>query len=234
VLVVGGSLVWWTSRPTVYETRIGERRTVMLADGSRVTLDTASKVAVRLDRNRRSITLAEGQALFDVEHDRSRPFVVTAGDARVTALGTRFDVRLSGQGARVTLVEGRVAVETYGARPKRWTLAPDQRIVTTSKNPAPARTDAASAVSWASGRLTFDNTPVSVAVAEVNRYTMTPIRLEAQAIAQVPVSGVFDTGDVEGFVAALQDLYGVEVRRGQAGGVVLRDPPPTNKYPNPI
>ena len=99
-----------SQQPTRYVTAIGEQRTIQLDDGSRIILDTSSEVAVRLTGNRRSVTLTAGQAMFDVQGDPARPFVVAAGDTKVTAIGTRFDVRRSGAGARVILVDGRVDV----------------------------------------------------------------------------------------------------------------------------
>lgn len=222
VLVVGFA-VWSLARPTPYATAIGEQRTMRLDDGSRITLDTASKVEVRLSRDRRSVVLVEGRALFDVEGDADRPFVVTAGDTRVTAVGTRFDVRRVGSGARVVLIEGRVAVRD-GKRPDRaWSLAPGQQVLTTTPRPVIAAIDVPTATSWASGRLTFRETPISEAVAEVNRYSPRRIELQAADFAAIPVSGVFDTGDVDGFVAALTDLYPLRATRSADGTIVLSE-----------
>ena len=77
-VVVGVTM--WSARPLSYETGLGERRIVVLADGSKVTLDTESRITVRLTGRRRAVELASGQAFFDVEGDPARPFVVTAGD----------------------------------------------------------------------------------------------------------------------------------------------------------
>ena len=93
-----------SQQPTRYAIAVGEQRTIQLEDGSRIILDTGSEVAVRFTGGRRSVTLNNGQAMFDVEGDPARPFIVDAGDTRVTAIGTRFDVRRSGTGARVILV----------------------------------------------------------------------------------------------------------------------------------
>jgi len=222
VLIVGFA-VWSLSRPTPYTTEIGEQRTVRLDDGSRITLDTASKVEVRLGRDRRSVVLVEGQALFDVEGDADRPFVVTAGDTRVTALGTRFDVRRVGSGARVVLIEGRVAVRDGKGADRSWSLAPGQQVLTAAPRPAVAVVDVPTATSWASGRVTFRETPIGEAVAEVNRYSPRPIELQATEFAAIRVSGVFDTGDVDGFVAALTDLYPLRATRSADGTIVLSD-----------
>ncbi|MDZ4372121.1 MAG: FecR domain-containing protein, partial [Phenylobacterium sp.] len=160
---------------------------------------------------------------FDVEGDARRPFVVTAGDTRVTALGTRFDVRRVGPGARVVLIEGRVAVRGGPGPDRAWSLAPGQQVVTAARRPAVAAADVPAATSWASGRLTFRETPIGQAVAEVNRYSPRRIDLQASEFAAIPVSGVFDTGDVDGFVAALTDLYPLRATRSADGTIVLSD-----------
>ena len=215
---------WWTwsqQRPATYAAAIGERRIVQLEDGSRITLDTGSRIEVRLTEARRIVTLAAGQARFDVEGDPARPFIVHAGDTEVTALGTRFDVRRFGQGARVVLVEGGVAVRDQKAPDRRWSLAPGQQVVTSAVRPEVVAADLPAATSWAAGRLTFQETPVAVAVAEVNRYSRHPIELRDATISPIRVSGVFDAGDVDGFVAALRDLYALDATRSKDGHIIL-------------
>lgn len=222
VLVVAGmGWAWTLQQPADYATSVGEQRLLVLEDGSRVTLDTASRIAVRYTGGQRLVILAAGQAMFEVEGDPARPFVVRAGNAEVTALGTRFDVRRYGEGARVVLVEGRVAVRDSAANQRAWSLAPGQQVLTSAPEPVVAPVDVPVATSWTAGRLIFDNTPVSVAVAEVNRYTRHPIQIQDADVSANRVSGVFDAGDVDGFVAALTDLYPLQSRRSPDGRVVL-------------
>lgn len=219
--VVLGAGLWVVNRPLDYATAVGEQRTLRLEDGSRVILDTDTRLQVRLSADARSVTLVRGQAFFDVEGDPERPFTVSAGGTRVTAIGTRFDVRRLGDGARVVLVEGRVAVRDADAPKGDWALRPGQQVVTTARRPAVTQVDAVRATSWTTGRLIFDGVPIRDAVAEVNRYSERKLALRAPAIAEIPVSGAFDTGDVDGFVAALEDLYPVTVKRQPDGGLVL-------------
>ncbi|MEN5229706.1 FecR family protein [Brevundimonas naejangsanensis] len=225
VLALGaGAIVWRVQQPTVYSTDVGEQRTVQLADGSRVILDTDSRVSVRFTKGRRAVTLESGQARFSVQGDADRPFQVRAGETEVVALGTRFDVRRLGDGARVLLVEGRVAVRDAAAPDRRWSLAPGQQVVTAAPSPRVAAVDLPAATSWTTGRLTFEGTPIAVAVAEVNRYTRQPIELRDERISSIRVSGAFDAGDIDGFVAALQDLYPLEARRAPDGHLILTAP----------
>lgn len=223
--VLVGLAVWGVGRPTTYETVVGERRTVQLSDGSRVTLDTASRVEVRLSGDRRDIVLREGQAQFDVKRDHDRPFVVRAGETVVTALGTRFDVRRVGDGARVVLVEGRVLVRGGPAPSQAWSLAAGQQVLTATPHPGVIPADVPVATAWTSGRLVFKATPVSEAIAEVNRYSRDRIDLQAPDIGDISVSGVFDAGDTDGFVAALTDLYPLTATRAPGGSIVLTPAP---------
>ena len=222
-MVIGVTL--WSARPLSYETGLGERRVVVLADGSRVTLDTESRITVKLTGERRAVELASGQAFFEVEGDPDRPFVVRAGATDVTVVGTRFDVRRAGDGAQVTLVEGKVDVLDRAGSSPRWSLAPGEQIVTAAKRPTVRSVDVASETSWTSGRLIFAGDTVEAAVAEVNRYSQTKVVLEAPAIARIAVSGAFNTGDVDGFVSALTDLYPVIAERTPSGQIVIRDAP---------
>lgn len=223
VLIVAGTL--WSGRSQAYQTGLGERRTVVLADGSQVTLDTETRIQVRLTGDKRAVELAAGQAFFAVQGDRTRPFVVTAGDTAVTAVGTRFDVRRAGVGAQVTLVEGKVAVTDRDGPAAGWALTPGQQIVTTATRPEIRAVDVASETSWTSGRLIFAGDTVATASAEVNRYSQQKVVIAAPSVAGIAVSGAFNTGDVEGFVSALTDLYPVIADRSQPGQIILRDAP---------
>jgi transmembrane sensor len=111
VCVITGWLGWtavqWHS---TYATDIGERRSITLEDGSTIDLNARSMVRVRFSKGERDVELLEGQALFAVAHDASRPFIVSAGNTVVRAVGTQFDVYRRRSGTTVTVVEGRVAI----------------------------------------------------------------------------------------------------------------------------
>ncbi|MXW19337.1 MAG: DUF4974 domain-containing protein [Gammaproteobacteria bacterium] len=93
-----------------YETAVGEQRVVALNDGSRITLNTGSRILVDYTPLERRIILDFGEAFFDIEEDLQRPLVVSARERTVTVLGTKFSVRLSGSAVRVAVIEGTVAV----------------------------------------------------------------------------------------------------------------------------
>ncbi|HEY3949839.1 FecR family protein [Phenylobacterium sp.] len=208
-----------------YETRVGEQRLVVLADGSRVRLNTDSRLIVRYRRGERDVELARGEGFFEVAHDPSRPFVVQADGARVRALGTKFDVRRDPDRVRVTLLEGRVQVARTDQAASA-TLSPNQQLTVTAKGLSPVRAaDAAEASGWTSGRLTFHATPLRDAVAEVNRYASRKVVLEGpDALARQPVSGAFNTGDTEAFVSAVQGLF--DLQATPAADVIRLGPRP--------
>jgi transmembrane sensor len=222
---IGAVVLVWTllARPAgVYQTAVGEVRTVQLADGSRIRLDTATRLSVRFTAKARDVALLSGQAFFDVAHQPSRPFVVSADGAQVRAVGTRFDVRRSDGQVHVTLVQGvvRVRADTpTGAL--AWTLHPGQQMTAGSVIRPPAPADVAAAVGWTDGRLVFHDLPLAEAVAEVNRYSRRPIVLGPGAPAAVAVNGVFDSANTDGFVAAVTSLYDLKASRRSDGALVL-------------
>ena len=113
VAFVGVRLSGYLTRavpPVSYASSQETRREVTLADGSIVHLDVDSEISVRLSEGQRQIALVNGRALFEVAHDATRPFVVSAGQSHTTALGTHFQVQREGHEVLVTLTEGSVAV----------------------------------------------------------------------------------------------------------------------------
>ena len=155
VLAVGAFLFWQQYRPDVFRTGFGERRVVTLSDGSQVTLDSRSEVKVRYTADARSLTLISGQAQFDVAHDVTRPFSVTADGHKVVATGTAFDVDLLGQKLLVTLLKGHVVVLPQSARTIPWVPAAPAEGPG-SATIAGAESLAASAAGDAMGRIYLD------------------------------------------------------------------------------
>lgn len=218
-LGVGGYLVL---RPEAYSTSIGEQRLVRLRDGSTIKLDTQTKIVVHYSKGRRDLNLEHGQALFEVAHDATRPFVVHAGVTTVTALGTKFDVRRDADGAKVTLVQGSVEVRrSTPTASQSWRLKPGQALATQKAGAAPRAVDVSVATSWSTGRLVFQAVPLGDAIAEVNRYSRDKVVLDVPELASEPISGVFDTGDTETFVGSVADFHDLVADRSKAGEVRL-------------
>lgn len=192
-------------RAVTYTTRIGGQSVVALDDGSRLALDTDTRIQVRFTTDARHVTLERGQAYFTVAHDAARPFLVDAGGNGVLATGTQFDVKRLNDDVAVTLIEGSVRVSTQGRAPielvsgQAWSRHDDEA-------PTVRQADTAAATAWKHGRIVLEGRTLADAIAEVNRYTVHPVRLEAARYAGRKVGGSFDVGDVKGFVAATTAL----------------------------
>lgn len=177
-----------------------------------VTLNTDSAVHVGRWTGERRLTLVRGQAFFKVAKDPERPFIVTADDTQVTAVGTAFDVRLDPSRLSVTLVEGRIRVAGPNARSgASQTVEMDagsQLVAHRGADWRIAQIDAAKESSWLQGQLVFDGEPLATVAAEMNRFSTRKLRLADPALNATPVSGVFKTGQVDAFARALQS-YGL-------------------------
>jgi len=203
---------------TILQTAVGARSTYALEDGSDITLNTNSKVRISFGPGSRNVTLLSGQAFFEVAKDKSRPFIVTVGDREVIAVGTQFDVEMKREGVRVALLEGRVNV-----RPTRASSAGEKggshavlnagQILFAEKGSGRVTiktSDIAGLLSWREGRVRFEETPLAEAVAEMNRYSTTPIRIADPRIAGLRISGAFRAGQSRSFVSSVTDLFPVK------------------------
>jgi transmembrane sensor len=192
-----------------YETRIGETRIVPLDDGSVVTLNTDSKIDVEYTQERRGITLAKGEALFDVAKNKLRPFIVDAGGATVRAVGTSFSVTLlPNRPIQVLVREGEVEInrpEISGGAPLR--LRANNKAVAPQDAPVEtiplARGEVTRELSWRVGRLSFEGVTLEEAAATFARYSSTHIEIGDRMLAKETVTGVFVSNDPIGFSKAV-------------------------------
>ena len=213
------------TRDTVYETATGEQRLVRLEDGSRVHLDTDTRLRVGSGSDR-TVILEKGRALFDVAHDPLKPFSVTALNTQVMALGTSFEVEQADNEVAVALVEGKVAVQMArsAGSAAALELSPGQAVRFTPSGPGQITTaDTAMISAWTKGRLEFRDTPLVNAVAEVNRYTATKLALKSRQFAGQRVNGGFAVGDVEAFIDAVTALYPLQAVTLKDGSIELQD-----------
>jgi transmembrane sensor len=223
--------LWYASLPQVYQTGIGERRIAMLGDGSKVSLDAATRLEVKLGDDRRELVLDAGRAKFDVAKDALRPFTVRAGDQIVVATGTSFSVELVGGKAHVVLYQGHVSVIDEARAPSRDSegtkgvaaaqveLQPGKELIAPLAGGTPQiiPADFEKSLSWESGQLTFIDEPLGTAVARVNRYSQKKVELADASLAQLKVNGVYNAGDVAAFAVGIDAVLPVQVTdRGDA------------------
>lgn len=219
LLVIAGAWLW--NGRGEYATDIGEQRVIQLADGSKVNLDTDSRIRVRFSNGERRIDLDHGQALFDVARAPDRPFVVYAGDARVTAVGTVFDVRRAGETVNVTLVSGVIDVAAPETVASRRRMAAGQQARVAGSTISTRTVDVVAETSWTAGRLIFTDIPLEEAVAEMNRYLTDKIEIDDPAIRTVSINGVFQVGDRDAFISAASDGLGLRSAPKADGSVGL-------------
>jgi transmembrane sensor len=193
----------------------GEVKEVRLSDGSNLTLDGESKVAGRFTKESRNLELQRGRALFAVAHDATRPFSVTAAGRRVVAVGTRFDVNLLADGLDVSLLEGRVNVESLDSSTAPVSLSAGQQYVERHGKVEIRVLGAAgdNAVSWRKGFVSFDDQPLAEAVAIMNRYSTEQIEIGDAQVALLRVSGQFKAGDSQRFAETLAEMHGLRAIR---------------------
>lgn len=228
-----------------YRTGVGELQTVVLDDGTRLSLNTDTRVRVEIGVARRSVNVERGEALFEVAKDASRPFVVRVAASEVVAMGTVFSVRLTPQGPglgdalAVTLIEGQVSLrpaaggaagEVAPAQPLLMSPGERVRLMKAPGGAARAtqevdRPRLEQVVAWKRSEALFENASLAEAVAEMNRYSRTPIVL-TDDLAGVGwrISGRYRAGDNAGFARAVAAVHGLAVREGPGRLELTRGP----------
>jgi transmembrane sensor len=214
-----------------FRTAVGERSNITLSDGSSVVLNTNSRVEVRYTPEQRRVRLLAGQAWFQVAKNPERPFVVEAGDQRVTALGTAFDVRMdSRDSVQVTLAEGKVSVEPIlspiarliSPPPVPKLLVAGEALIVSENAPVERlKADLTKLESWRKGQVVFDNDTLDTAIAEINRYSPIRIELADPSLGQLRVSGVFKAGHSDSFVETVTGHYPLQIASRDESRILL-------------
>lgn len=228
-LGIAGTFGWkyraGATTPVEYATAIGRLDTVRLSDGSHATLSSDSRIALAMSPGERHIDLLGGEAFFEVAKDHARPFVVAADGRRAIAVGTRFSVRRDGEALRVVVTEGVVRLEApaqpgrIGAEP---VLLPAGSVAIATRSGVTVHrgtlAEAERAVEWRGGRLYFDDTPLSAAAEEFNRYNTQKLVMGDGDVAALRIGGNFRWSNPEGFVRLLEQGFGV---RAETRGTLI-------------
>jgi transmembrane sensor len=213
---------FWPVMGRQFDTRLGEVRRLPLDDGSLAVLNSRSVIKVAYSANRRDVALREGEAWFEVAHNRARPFTVSAGPARVQAVGTAFDVRRHQSFTEVVVTEGRVKLWSQDST-SDWTLvsAGHRAILSdggTMELTQLSQADMGEALAWREGRIVLDNITLGAAAETFNRYNQVQLEVDPE-LAGRRLVGWFRTDDLQGFVTASAALVNGKV---QANGSVIR------------
>lgn len=212
LLGVGWSVLatgYWDRWRADYASAAGEQRQVLLADGSRVLLNTDSALLVEYADGRRGVRLLRGEAYFEVQPDPARPFIVAAGNAQVRVLGTRFNVR-AGEVAAVDVESGVVACANQRGDSVKLLAGQHTEIAPRGVAP-PTPADANRAFAWRQGRLIFQDQPLAQVLAELDRYHPGAIVVLGESLGQTRVSGNYRLDDPAAVIQSLAEIAGAHV-----------------------
>lgn len=215
------------AQAAVYETRVGEIRTVPLPDGSSVVLDTGSRMTVAFTADGRRLDLEKGRARFDVVSDQQRPFRVVIPGGEVIARGTIFDVSLIDAVPLVTALEGEVELRGDASKGNEPLQLQAGKSLTLGQ--AVAQKASPTEIRWVSGMLTVNGTALGDAVAAINRYNRVQLRLGDPALAPLQVTGAFRVRDPSGFADAIAQSLRLTAKRAGESIILMKPPPGTQK-----
>jgi len=228
----------------LYETAVGERSTVTLPDGTRLTLNTDSRVRVSYSSSHRMLTLVQGEIYVKVAKDETRPLSVLANDRIVQAVGTEFNLQITAdQKIELLVTEGRVRVAVHAAPAGgRERTAPDalpvtslevtagQRLTVDNREPdsglaktaKPATSEEIEVkLSWQQGNLIFRGEPLEEAMREIGRYTSVEFVILDDDLKQMRVAGLFKAGDVDSLLAVLKENFDIVYEHTEDQKIIL-------------
>jgi len=210
-----------------YSTRVGETRSVALADGTVVDLNTGTTIRVRIGGSERRIALDRGEALFHVAKDSRHPFDVSVGSRVIRVVGTVFDVLRNEGTITVTVAEGKVGFFQPDAQADRGLtlVAGDQVAFVEATGKATFRhVNPSVALAWRSGYLVYQNAPLALIVSDLNRYFARRVAIGDGSAAAQRFSGVLRMDREDAVLRRLSRLLPVEAEYRADGGIVLRTP----------
>ncbi|MEA1673109.1 FecR family protein [Nitrospirillum sp. BR 11163] len=219
--VLALALVWlWNGAVSEadYVTATHDHPQVTLSDGTVMRLGGSTHLRVRIDPLGRRVDLVQGEAEFQVAHERLRPFHVMAGALEVRDLGTRFTVSSHGGQVRAVLLEGAAEIRDRDSGRVLASLAPGQQVDQDGRGPlrlGKANVDQVKARQ--DGRMLFDDVPLVQVVPEVAARTGIVLHLDDPALGAIRVSGSYRADDVAGFLAALARLHPITWRQDANG-----------------
>ena len=208
-VIAGAAAGWERARAGVYETVVGEQRRVTLPDGSRLLLDTATELRVRMHEDRREIRMRSGRACLEVAAD-PRPFLIVTDTRRVFARNGQLDVRCDKGGTAIVVSAGKADV-TGGLAPRALSAGERLRVGNDGGVEAVDHPNLDDLLAWQSGRAVFRDETLASAAEEMNRYTERKLVVADPGVAGLRLSGVYRVGDPAAFANAVAMLLPVRV-----------------------
>lgn len=198
-----------------FRTHIGEQRSITLADGSIIHLNTDTAINTAYTAQIRSVEILQGEAKFEVAHDVQRPFVVTSGPVATRALGTKFLVRYEADKGQVTLLEGNVESRLINHSPQgqgKYQLKAGQQIMFTGHKLSPPQTANINAIpAWQQGRLMLNFVNLADAIQEINRYRRGTVKLLDNKLAEREINAAIDLKHIDTWLDALESTLPLTV-----------------------
>ncbi|RZF59219.1 iron dicitrate transport regulator FecR [Sphingomonas populi] len=214
-LTVGATWQFWP-RARRIKTDVGEIRHIPLEDGSVAMVNSGSALRIAFTEHRRDVTLASGEAWFQVAKNHSRPFTVAAGPAVAQAVGTAFDVRRHADSTEIIVTEGTVKVWPLAATQEAVLIEAGHRVVVDRySNLRRGLLDGSASdqrLAWREGRIVLDRMKLGAAVEEFNRYHVEQLEIDP-SLSDREVVGWFSTDDINGFATTAASLVGGHVER---------------------
>ncbi|HEX7340328.1 MAG TPA: FecR family protein [Rhodanobacteraceae bacterium] len=208
----------------LYATAVGQQRTLTLDDGTRILMDTKTRLRVDYSTGKRQVDLLQGRAQFDVHHNAQRPFVVHAGDGTVTDIGTTFQVGLGHRFVNVVLLQGSVTVATNAdGEVRHASIQPGEQLQFDQAGiiSQPRPVDMAQVRGWTSGKLFVHDWTLPHLLTAMNQYSATQVVIGDPSLRHLRISGVFRAGDQKTLVTVLQQGWPVHATWASANRVVL-------------
>lgn len=222
--VAAGAGYWARFYRDTWSTDVGQQRILNLPDGTTVELNADTRIREHFTAAQRRVELLQGQALFRVAKDPTRPFTVFSEQITVRALGTEFDVRLGNAGATVTVLEGSVAVlsaASVAPRNKEGRPLPaavlgagEQAMVVPGVVPARKRANTAVATAWTNQKLIFESVSLQEAAEEFNRFNARKLIVDPEGLENFRINGTFpalDPASLDRFLSFLREQPGLSL-----------------------
>lgn len=215
-----------------YFTAFGEKKEFNLEDGSKIFLDSNSKLEVAFYKDTREVKLKKGRVLFEVSHDKLRPFIIYSGFTRVKVLGTSFVLEYANNATKISVKSGKVQIARLEENTTKLALGRnlylkeleigEQALLNDNwETPKFSKINTQQIGLWKEGRVEFDNTPLELAIKEFSRYSKLILIIEDKSLKTLPIMGSFDLNRLDAFIQALEMIYEVKAIK-QKEKIVLK------------
>lgn len=233
ILVVAIVASLWNSSPSQplqYASVIGEVKRIDMEDGSRIVLGPKSNIVVHYDDHERKVRLIDGEAFFSVAKDPQRPFIVSAMNGSITAVGTAFNVHRGHAQVTVTVHEGRVNLAAVIGSENAGHDNTAEKLLAVGQE---ASFDQVSGISdvnavdlqqrsqWRFGRMLFSDKPLSEVVSDINRYSTLQVYIAEERLSDIKVNGSFELDQTKALLKAMEKTLPIRVQMTAGDSAVL-------------